>query len=202
MLQYFTKWHQNWSGNQRCRIEDKHLELCYTHSWALGQVFDPRLMYTMTALRFSQDGNAALFSLQDTAFTIQHCSMAYGKYKCKAGCGPWACCFSKGVQKFHAFHIIFSTPPYPWRTKQKRWRHLNLHFFQSFLQVEIFSHSKCVGEALAKRDPVKALLNADSFAYYVMEAGAPNWVVRGDANPSETERCPRPPLEIWVSTQK
>jgi len=74
-------------------------------------VFDPRLMYTMTALRFSQDGNAALFSLQDTAFTIQHCSMAYGKYKCKV---------------------------------------------------------------LAKRDPVKALLNADSFAYYVMEAGAPN----------------------------
>jgi len=74
-------------------------------------VFDPRLMYTMTALRFSQDGNAALFALQDTAFTIQHCSMAYGKYKCKV---------------------------------------------------------------LAKRDPVKALLNADSFAYYVMEAGAPN----------------------------
>ena len=31
-------------------------------------------------------------------------------------------------------------------------------------------------QVLAKRDPVKALLNADSFAYYVMEAGAPNWM--------------------------
>lgn len=73
-------------------------------------VFDPRLMYTMTALRFSQDGDAALFSLQDMAFNADHCSMAYGKYKCKA---------------------------------------------------------------LAKRNALKALLNADSFAYYVMDAGAP-----------------------------
>eukprot|EP00435_Cladocopium_sp_Y103_P052723 s418_g16.t1 len=66
-------------------------------------VFDPRLMYTMTALRFSQDGDAALFSLQDMAFNADHCSMAYGKYKCKV---------------------------------------------------------------LAKRNALKALLNADSFAYY------------------------------------
>ena len=42
-------------------------------------------MYTMTALRFSQDGDAALFSLQDMAFNADHCSMAYGKYKCKVG---------------------------------------------------------------------------------------------------------------------
>lgn len=30
---------------------------------------------------------------------------------------------------------------------------------------------KC--KALAKRNALKALLNADSFAYYVMDAGAP-----------------------------
>ena len=53
-------------------------------SLALFEVFDPRLMYTMTALRFSQDGDAALFSLQDMAFNADHCSMAYGQYKCKA----------------------------------------------------------------------------------------------------------------------
>ena len=77
----FLKRHQNWSGN----FSDAELWTSLICSFfQLDEVFDPRLMYTMTALRFSQDGNAALFALQDTAFTIQHCSMAYGKYKCKA----------------------------------------------------------------------------------------------------------------------
>lgn len=48
-------------------------------------MLDPRLLYTMSLLRFSQDGEAALFSLQDSAFTTMDCEMAYGTYNCKAG---------------------------------------------------------------------------------------------------------------------
>lgn len=57
---------------------------CLFHRGDRYQVLDPRLMYTMTALRFSQDGNEALFSVQDIAFNPERgCSMAYGRYKCK-----------------------------------------------------------------------------------------------------------------------
>eukprot|EP00913_Durusdinium_trenchii_P010434 g9781.t2 len=74
-------------------------------------VLDHRLMYSMTVLRFAQDGDAALFSIADTTFSPSDCEMAYGKSNCKA---------------------------------------------------------------LAKQDPAKALLNADSFGYYVIDAGAPS----------------------------
>lgn len=64
----------------------RRLHVCWRSVFEtlMDQVLDPRLMYTMTALRFSQDGNEALFSVQDIAFNPERgCSMAYGKYKCK-----------------------------------------------------------------------------------------------------------------------
>ncbi|CAJ1358674.1 unnamed protein product [Effrenium voratum] len=68
-------------------------------------VVDPRLTYTLSTLRFSQDGNAVLFSIMDSEALGQECDMAYGRQWCKL---------------------------------------------------------------LAKHEPDKALLNADSFGYYVL----------------------------------
>ena len=86
-----------------------------------------------------------------------------------------------------------------WTRKLTRWKISNLTFIcfrwvgstthQKKVEIEILKHFCCfvfpssasdrwssMVQVLAKRDPVKALLNADSFAYYVMEAGAPNWM--------------------------
>ena len=74
----------------------------------------------------------------------------------------------------------------------KRFRKDNLDNLDNFLLCSNGNHSlhtvlkvhralpawpalRC--QALAKRNALKALLNADSFAYYVMDAGAPEWVL-------------------------
>jgi hypothetical protein len=74
-------------------------------------------MYTMTALRFSQDGDAALFSLQDMAFNADHCSMAYGKYKCKVGSDR-----SDGLDTQHVRYVSCSAwweVDYSWASAEK-----------------------------------------------------------------------------------
>ena len=74
-------------------------------------------MYTMTALRFSQDGDAALFSLQDMAFNADHCSMAYGTYKCKVGSDR-----SDRLDTQHVRYVSCSAwweVDYPWASAEK-----------------------------------------------------------------------------------
>ena len=48
-----------------------------------SEVVDPRLTYTLSTLRFSQDGNAVLFSIMDSEALGQECDMAYGRQWCK-----------------------------------------------------------------------------------------------------------------------
>jgi len=73
-------------------------------------VLDPRVTYTVTTLRFSQSGDAALVKAVATFARGDDCNVAYGRSLC---------------------------------------------------------------QSLANQDPAKALMNADSFGYYVIDAGNP-----------------------------